>query len=76
MQHAFGAPFEAVDFAKSPERARQHIDGCVEKETEYHGNDLVPRDGIDRHARLVLVLRDTKTGMILFMGRVADPSTK
>lgn len=55
-QSAFGAPLEAVDFAKSPERARQHINGWVQKETDYRiNNDLIPRTGIDGQTRLVLV---------------------
>jgi serpin B len=55
-QSAFGAPLEAVDFAKSPERARQHINDWVQKETEYRiRNEVIPRASIDGQTRLVLV---------------------
>ena len=54
-ESAFGAPLQPVDFAKSPERARQAINGWVEKETEWHINDLLPRGVIDGLTHLVLV---------------------
>jgi serine protease inhibitor len=54
-QSAFGAPLETVDFVKSPERARQHINDWMEKETQYRVRDVIPRDAVDGLTRLVLV---------------------
>jgi len=50
----YGAPFEEVDFAASPEKARTHINGWVEGQTQEKIKDLIPPNGLDATTRLVL----------------------
>jgi serpin B len=52
---AFRAPIELLDFKKSPERARVHINQWVEGKTEHRIKDLVPPHGVGPGSRLVLV---------------------
>lgn len=51
----FRAPFEALDFHKSPDRARQHINAWVADKTRRRILDLIPPDGVNRDTRLALV---------------------
>lgn len=50
----FDAPFEALDFKKSPDRERQHINDWIAKQTRDRIRDLIPPKGIDATTRLVL----------------------
>lgn len=52
---AFGAPLEALDFAKAPEPARAHINKWVADQTEQRIKDLLPPRSIVADTRLVLV---------------------
>jgi len=54
-ERTFGAPFEAVDFTKSADRAREQINDWVLVQTHYHVRDLLPRASLDGQTRLVLV---------------------
>jgi serpin B len=50
----YGAPFEALDFQKNPERERQHINKWVADQTRERIRDLIPPNGINSMTRLVL----------------------
>jgi serpin B len=50
----YGAPFEEVDFAASPDKARTHINGWVEGQTRNKIVDLIPPNGVNAATRLVL----------------------
>jgi len=52
---SFGAPIELLDFKKSPERARVHINEWVEGKTAHRIKGLVPPHGVGPSSRLVLV---------------------
>jgi serpin B len=54
-QSVFGAPLEAVDFAKGAEPARQRINGWVAQQTQDRIKDLIPPRGVDDQTRLALV---------------------
>lgn len=55
LTHAkYGAPMEALDFAKSPEPSRLFINAWVEKQTKSRIKDLLPEGTIDGSTRLVL----------------------
>jgi len=64
---ALGAGLEPVDFKRAAEKARLLINGWVEEKTEKRIRDLVPRGGVDRETRLVLV------NAIYFLGDWAEP---
>jgi serpin B len=64
---AYGAAIELLDFKKSPEQARVHINKWVEGKTLHRIKDLIPRDAVKSDARLVLV------NAIYFLGDWADP---
>jgi serpin B len=67
---AYGAPLEALDFAKATEASRVRINAWVEKETEKRIQDLVPPRGIDPETRLVLV------NALYFLGDWDEPFDK
>ena len=67
---AFGAALEPVDFKRAAEKSRLLINGWVEEKTEKRIRDLVPRGGVDRETRLVLV------NAIYFLGDWAEPFAK
>jgi serpin B len=67
---AYGAPLEGLDFKKGSERARVHINGWVEQQTEKRIQNLIPPKGIDRDTRLVLV------NAIYFLGDWDEPFQK
>ena len=67
---AYGAPLESVDFRRAPEKARVHINGWVEAQTEKRITDLIPGGGIDEDTRLVL------TNAIYFLGDWKEPFEK
>jgi serpin B len=67
---AFGAALEPVDFKRAAEKARLLINGWVEEKTEKRIRDLVPRGGVSRETRLVLV------NAIYFLGDWAEPFAK
>jgi serpin B len=50
----YGAPIEPLDFKKSPDLARQHINKWVEDQTHDRISDLIPPKGINEMTRLVL----------------------
>jgi serpin B len=55
MKEGFAAPFEAVDFRGDAERTREAINAWVDGQTRRKIRDLIPRGGLDRDTRLVLV---------------------
>lgn len=55
VKEHYGAPMELLNFRKSPEPARKHINGWVEGQTHKRIRDLVPQGGIREDTRLVLV---------------------
>ena len=50
----YGAPFEEIDFAASPDKARTHINGWVEGQTRNRIFDLIPPNGLNAATCLVL----------------------
>lgn len=52
---AYGAGLEALDFRRTPEAARDRINGWVEEQTERKIRELVPLRGVTRDTRLALV---------------------
>ncbi len=64
---AYGASVELLDFKKSPEQARVHINKWVEGKTLRRIKDLIPQDAVKPETRLVLV------NAIYFLGDWADP---
>jgi serpin B len=54
-EKAFGAPLEALDFAKAAEPARQRINGWVAQQTQDRIKDLIPPRALDDQTRLALV---------------------
>lgn len=52
---AFGAPFEPLDFQRSADKARRHINDWVAEKTRNRIQDLIPPDGVNRDTRLALV---------------------
>ena len=50
----YGAPFEALDFQKNPEREREYINKWVADQTRERIRDLIPPNGINNMTRLVL----------------------
>lgn len=52
--NAYGAPLEVLDFAKSPEQARGHINAWVSEQTSDRIVDLLPQGSVSSTTRLVL----------------------
>jgi serpin B len=50
----YGAPFEALDFTKNADAARQHINQWVADQTRDRIRDLIPANGVNDMTRLVL----------------------
>ncbi len=50
----YGAPFEALDFTKNADEARQHINKWVADQTRDRIRDLIPAKGVNEMTRLVL----------------------
>lgn len=50
----YGAPFEALDFTKNADAARQHINKWVADQTRDRIRDLIPANGVSDMTRLVL----------------------
>jgi len=50
----YGAPFEALDFTKNADAARQHINKWVADQTRDRIRDLIPANGVNEMTRLVL----------------------
>jgi serpin B len=50
----FGAPLEALDFARAPEQARLHINAFVDAATEHRIRDLLPAGVVNAQTKLVL----------------------
>jgi serpin B len=67
---AYGAPLEALDFAKATEASRARINAWVEEQTEKRIEDLVPPRGVDPDTRLVLV------NALYFLGDWDEPFDK
>jgi serpin B len=51
----YDTPFEALDFAKNPASATQHINAWVEDQTRQRIRNLIPGGALDNLTRLVLV---------------------
>lgn len=51
----YGAPFEALNFARNPGRATKHINDWVEEQTRKRIQNLIPGGALDELTRLVLV---------------------
>jgi serpin B len=64
---AYGAGIELLDFKKSPEPARVHINKWVEGKTLHRIKNLIPRNTVQPDTRLVLV------NAIYFLGDWAAP---
>ncbi len=64
---AYGAAVEPLNFKKSPEQARVHINQWVEEKTLRRIKDLIPRGKVTEATRLVLV------NAIYFLGDWDDP---
>lgn len=64
---AFGAPLEMLDFQGGFEAARARINAWAESKTEQRIKELVPRNGVDKDTRLVLV------NAVYFLGDWAEP---
>jgi serpin B len=62
----YGAGFETLDFAKAPDKARETINGWVEKQTSDRIQDLLPPGSIEALTRLVL------TNAVYFKGDWQD----
>jgi serpin B len=54
LKETFGAPLEALDFAKNPADAAKHINGWVEKQTRERIRNLIPANALNKDTRLVL----------------------
>ena len=54
VKDSYGAPMELLDFRKSAEPARRHINDWVEKQTRKRIRDLLPKGSINDGTRLVL----------------------
>ncbi|HEY6549207.1 MAG TPA: serpin family protein, partial [Vicinamibacteria bacterium] len=67
---AYGAALEPLGFQAAPEKARVHINGWVEAQTEKRIQDLIPSGGITEDTRLVLA------NAIYFLGDWQDPFEK
>jgi len=52
---AYGSPLEAIDFARAPGPAREHINQWVEDQTGQRIKNLLPPDSIVSDTRFVLV---------------------
>jgi serpin B len=50
----YGAPFEEMDFQKSPDRERERINKWVADQTRDRIRDLIPAGGVNEATRLVL----------------------
>ena len=55
LKEKYGAPMEQIDFRKSPESARRHINDWVEGQTHKRIRDLLAKNVIKDDTRLVLV---------------------
>jgi serpin B len=55
MSEGHAAPFEPLDFRRSPQKARDTINTWVEEQTRRRIRDLVPRGALTEDTRLVLV---------------------
>jgi serpin B len=51
----YAAPFQALEFRASPERARGTVNAWVEEQTRRKIHDLIPPGGVTSSTRLVLV---------------------
>jgi len=67
---AFGAPLEPLDFKRSAENSRKHINDWTAKETQDRIKDLIPAGAVDGETRLVL------TNAIYFLGDWMTPFKK
>ena len=65
-QEHYGAGFETLDFATAPDKARETINGWVEKQTSDRIQDLLPPGSIEALTRLVL------TNAVYFKGDWQD----
>jgi serpin B len=63
----FGAPAEPLDFAKSAQPSRKHINDWVAKQTKDKIEDLLPPDGVSADTRMVL------TNALYFKGQWSSP---
>src|SRR5207237_5811665 len=54
IKQYYGAPFEPLDFHKSPDTARQYINKWVSDQTRQRIRDLIPSRGLNEDTRLVL----------------------
>ena len=54
LKGTFGAPLEALDFAKNPAGAANQINSWVEKQTRERIRDLIPANALNKDSRLVL----------------------
>jgi serpin B len=55
VKEQFGAPLEELNFKKSPEKAADHINAWVEKQTKDRIRDLLPKGALTGDTSLVLV---------------------
>lgn len=55
MRNDYGAPFEPLDFVRSPASATKHINDWVEDQTRQRIRDLIPEGALSDLTRLVLV---------------------
>lgn len=70
LRDAYGISLTPLDFAGSPEAARQTINSWVADRTEKKIKNLIPRGGVGEMTRLVLA------NAIYFKGAWADPFEK
>jgi serpin B len=54
VKQFYGAPFEALEFTKNADAARQHINKWVADQTRDRIRDLIPANGVNEMTRLVL----------------------
>lgn len=54
VKQFYGAPFEALDFRRNADEARQHINKWVANQTRDRILDLIPPNGLNATTRLVL----------------------
>jgi len=80
----FGAGLEPVDFKNDAAGASKKINGWIEQVTAGRIKAMVPEDALgaeggkplqfDADHPFVFIIKENKTGTILFMGRVVDPA--
>ena len=71
MVRHYAAGLNRVDFRRGVDGARAAINRWVENRTTGKIRELIPADGLHR---FLFAIREEKNGVILFLGRLADPA--